>query len=92
MRSFTNLALLPLVVAVPHIRRGSGSVYDCLVIGGGTSGLVVANSLSEFEEINVLVIEAGGSVYNNPKDATQQTRKVVEERGIVKAIVVCRGS
>ncbi|CAG8008278.1 unnamed protein product [Penicillium salamii] len=66
MRSLISLALLPLAAAVPHASHRSDSNYDYIVVGGGTSGLVVANRLSEQENINVLVIEAGGSVYNNP--------------------------
>lgn len=34
--------------------------YDYIVVGGGTSGLVVANRLSEDYNISVAVIEAGG--------------------------------
>lgn len=33
--------------------------YDYIVIGGGTSGLVVANRLTENPNITVLVIEYG---------------------------------
>jgi choline dehydrogenase-like flavoprotein len=66
MRNLIRLALLPLAAAIPHASRRSDSNYDYIVVGGGTSGLVVANRLSEQENINVLVIEAGGSVYNNP--------------------------
>lgn len=40
--------------------------YDFVIVGGGTSGLVVANRLSENKDITVAVIEAGDSVYNNP--------------------------
>lgn len=40
--------------------------YDYVIIGGGTSGLAVANRLTENPGVNVLVIEAGGSVLNNP--------------------------
>lgn len=39
--------------------------YDYIVVGGGTSGLVVANRLSELNNVSVAVIEAGGSVYTN---------------------------
>ena len=39
--------------------------YDYIVIGGGTSGLVVANRLTENPDINVLVIEYG-YVYLTP--------------------------
>ncbi|KAJ5194869.1 uncharacterized protein N7498_008307 [Penicillium cinerascens] len=66
MRNLAGLALLPLAAAVPHVVRGAEPTYDYIVVGGGTSGLVVANRLSENDDINVLVIEAGGSVYNNP--------------------------
>ncbi|KAJ6098746.1 hypothetical protein N7467_000281 [Penicillium canescens] len=65
MRNLISLALLPLAAAVPHASRSSETQYDYIVVGGGTSGLVIANRLSEQENINVLVIEAGGSVYNN---------------------------
>jgi len=33
--------------------------YDYIIAGGGTSGLVVANRLTENPRINVLVIERG---------------------------------
>lgn len=67
MRRFAYITLLPFAVAVPHIaHQSTNPTYDYVIVGGGTSGLVVANRLSELEDINVLVIEAGGSVYNNP--------------------------
>ncbi|CAG8043833.1 unnamed protein product [Penicillium nalgiovense] len=44
---------------------GSASRYDFVIVGGGTSGLVVANRLSEMKGFTVAVIEAGDSVLNN---------------------------
>lgn len=39
--------------------------FDYVIVGGGTSGLVVANRLSEIPGVTVAVIEAGASVLNN---------------------------
>ena len=41
------------------------ATYDYIILGGGTSGLVIANRLSELPNVSVLVIEAGTSVFNN---------------------------
>ena len=35
--------------------------YDYIVVGSGSSGSVIANRLSEIKNINICVIEAGGS-------------------------------
>lgn len=41
-------------------------VFDYVVVGGGTAGLVVANRLSETPTVRVAVIEPGGDERNNP--------------------------
>lgn len=40
--------------------------FDYVVVGGGTSGLVVATRLSEDPQVSVLVIEAGGDRKDDP--------------------------
>ncbi|KAI8957748.1 putative GMC oxidoreductase [Daldinia sp. FL1419] len=45
--------------------------YDYIVIGGGTSGLVVASRLTEQKDIRVLVLEAGTNRLKDPKISIQ---------------------
>jgi choline dehydrogenase-like flavoprotein len=45
----------------------SVTVADYIIIGGGTSGLVVANRLTEDPDIHVLVLEAGQDTSQDPR-------------------------
>ncbi len=40
----------------------NSSIFDYVIIGGGTAGLVLAARLSEREDITVCVLEAGEDV------------------------------
>lgn len=46
------------------------SAYDFVIVGGGTSGLVVAARLTENPNTSVLVIEAGDERTNDPRIRT----------------------
>ncbi|TDZ18956.1 Glucose oxidase [Colletotrichum orbiculare MAFF 240422] len=63
MRSLISLPLF--AAAALSYPTASNDRFDYVIVGGGTSGLVVANRLSELKNVTVAVIEAGGSVYDN---------------------------
>lgn len=57
---FPSLVLATLSLgAAARSHVGSPSYYDFVIVGRGTSGLIVANRLSEMNNVTVAVIEAG---------------------------------
>lgn len=44
--------------------------FDFVVVGGGTSGLVVASRLTEDPNVKVLVLEAGANRLDDPRIVT----------------------
>jgi choline dehydrogenase-like flavoprotein len=44
----------------------AAKIYDYVVVGGGTAGLVLANRLTEDENVHVLVLQAGEDLTADP--------------------------
>ncbi|WDK22041.1 GMC oxidoreductase [Colletotrichum graminicola] len=66
MRGFLTISTLLSGAASAAVRfTNSTDSHDYVIVGGGTSGLALANRLSENPAVSVLVIEAGGSVFDN---------------------------
>lgn len=67
MRSvFATALLAPAALAASEGVLTHSARYDYIIVGGGTSGLVVANRLSEDYNVSVAVIEAGDIELYNP--------------------------
>ncbi|KFA68947.1 hypothetical protein S40285_10304, partial [Stachybotrys chlorohalonatus IBT 40285] len=60
MKTFSQFYLLFLASSV------AADVFDYVIVGAGTSGLVLANRLTEDPSVKVVVIEAGHDERDNP--------------------------
>ncbi|KAJ4304644.1 hypothetical protein N0V90_000170 [Kalmusia sp. IMI 367209] len=63
---FTTLTLQIVIATILSSITQALDTYDYIIVGAGTSGLVLANRLSEDASITVAVIEPGTDQRNNP--------------------------
>ncbi|KAM3425745.1 hypothetical protein BST61_g7677 [Cercospora zeina] len=57
--------------------------YDYVIVGGGVSGLVVANRLSENEQVSILVIESGESVDTDATEIPYKANDLTASAGLI---------
>ncbi|UPX11930.1 uncharacterized protein EKO05_0002514 [Ascochyta rabiei] len=65
MPVFSRLAVAVQLISIiftPALAASTPKDYDYVIVGGGVTGLVVANRLTEDKHVSVLVIESGESV------------------------------
>lgn len=67
-----NISFSKIVTAVMFIDTDSAAgledaVFDFVIVGGGTTRLIVANRLTEIPDIRVLVLEAGTNRLDDPR-------------------------